>query len=114
MAALRRLNTLLGKKLGPRADDPYCTHIPVLVGVARLAPIRKVLEFGGGRHSTLTFLDRASFPELVALTTLENDPDWCAVLSGYSRDDPRMELVRVEGPMCGAAERMDLARYDLV
>src|ERR1044071_885749 len=48
----------------PRAHNDYATHIPILIGLARLREIRRVLEFGCGRYSTLTFLKASAFPHL--------------------------------------------------
>lgn len=52
-------------------NDPYGSHLPVL----KLPEIRKlskrVLEFGGGLHSTGHFLGVAD-----KVTTVETDPDW--------------------------------------
>src|SRR5689334_1154503 len=33
----------------PRAENDYATHVPILIGLARMREIRNVLEFGCGR-----------------------------------------------------------------
>jgi hypothetical protein len=56
--------------------DKYSTHIPVLRALAKAMPVRRVLEFGSGFYSTCTFLDRAAFPLLEVLVSVETDPRW--------------------------------------
>ena len=66
--------------------DPYASHTTVLAAVARETPVRRVIEFGGGHHSTRLFLNRQVFPDLVELTTVETSPEWAArIRSGDKR-----------------------------
>ncbi|HEX8098458.1 MAG TPA: class I SAM-dependent methyltransferase [Pyrinomonadaceae bacterium] len=111
--AQRALDTLSGVETR-RAENPYATHLPVLVGLARLLDVRSVAEFGCGDYSTLTFLDRAAFSNLERLSSFENDPEWMGRLVIATRGDSRVELKLVEGPMSAAATRADLDGYDLI
>lgn len=52
------------------------SHQPVLRGIGKFMPVRSVIEFGGGLYSTPLFLDRAVFPQLESLITIESDIDW--------------------------------------
>ena len=72
--------------------DPYATHLPVLRKLATHLHVRSVLEFGGGLHSTKLFLDRAVFPALDELVTLESSLAWATRLYGEI-DDPRWTCV---------------------
>jgi predicted O-methyltransferase YrrM len=68
---------LCGKYFSRRGrENDYATHVPILIGLARMREIKNVLEFGCGHYSTLTFLNRAAFPHLVKLHSIENDSSW--------------------------------------
>lgn len=116
-ATRRVLISVFGRKLPippEDVDDPYATHLPVLVGLARLFAVRRVLELGCGPYSTLTFLDRSAFPDLVALHSLENDRSWRRAVAKITREDPRAEIRAAKTPMSAAVEGMRLSNYDLI
>src|SRR5215212_3358405 len=71
----------------PRARNDYATHVPILIGLARLREIKTVLEFGCGHYSTLTFLNRSAFPDLEKLQSIENDDTWAATVQKAASDD---------------------------
>lgn len=96
-----------------RAANAHATHVPVLVGLARLLDVERVIEYGCGEYSTLTFLNRAAFPRLVKLLSLENDAEWFARIAGRVGDDPRAEMVSVGGSMSAAASGVEIGGYDL-
>src|SRR5216684_7825933 len=95
----------------PRAQDPYGTHVPILVGLGRLLHVRQVLELGAGRHSTLTFLDRNIFPELERMDSYETDEQWRDEVLAVARYDPRLSVTLIDGPMSVAVETIELAAY---
>ncbi len=72
--------------------DPYASHIPVLKAIGNAATITSVLEFGCGRYSTLTFLDRSIYPFLTALVSYETDVQWKATMEGIVGGDPRVVI----------------------
>jgi hypothetical protein len=84
------------------------------VALAARHPIRSVLELGSGRFSTPTLLDRAAFPDLERLDSLENDMEWAKKVEELVGGDPRLDLRRVEGPISSAVEKLDLGAYDAV
>lgn len=96
-----------------RAADPYATHVPVLIGLARVLNVERVIEYGCGHYSTLTFLDRSAFPGLTKLRSLENDAEWFEKIAGQVRGDPRVEMWDVSGSMSSAASVTELGGYDL-
>lgn len=98
----------------PRSDVAYATSIPVLVGLARLRPIRQVVEFGAGLHSTFAFLNRRIFPDLVSLKSFEDDNQWIDTIKASLPADARHELVYVDGAMSGAVAGLSLDPYDLI
>lgn len=98
----------------PRATNAYATHVPVLVGLARMFKIRSVLEFGSGTYSTLTFLDRRAFPDLERIDSYETDGEWLRRVEADGAADMRLSLRPVTGLMAGVAAIVDINDYDLV
>lgn len=109
----RKLKSVLSP-LPPRARNDYATHVPVLIGLASLHRIERVLEFGCGHFSTRTFLNRAAFPDLKELQSVENDPGWAEAMRETIENDERCALKVVTGAMCDAASSFDLEVFDLV
>lgn len=97
-----------------RHANPYATHLPVLLGLARLYPVRRVLELGCGFNSTLTFLNRAAFGNLQSLVSYENDPQWARQVAARAGNDSRLTLHQVAGPIHTVVRGLDLGDYDLV
>ncbi|HEY2963676.1 MAG TPA: hypothetical protein VGJ37_14745 [Pyrinomonadaceae bacterium] len=109
----RKLKSVL-HPLPPRARNDYATHVPVLIGLAASRRIERVLEFGCGHYSTKTFLNRAAFPDLRQLKSVENDRAWAETVRGAVGYDERCVLNVVSGAMCDAVSRFDLESFDLV
>jgi hypothetical protein len=97
-----------------RADNPYATHIPVLIGIGKLFKIRRILELGSGLYSTSTFLNKSVFPDLISLRSFENDPAWPHKIPDPIKNDPRMTLTLVDGSISSAIKNVDSGKYDLV
>jgi len=102
------------RRLVERAENPYATHIPILLGLPRLLKIRHLLELGCGEYSTLTFLNRSVFPDLEILTSFENDLAWKERIARLAGSDPRINLKLVVGTMSDAIFEADLQSFDLV
>lgn len=98
----------------PRARNDYSTHVPILIGLARLREIRSVLEFGCGYYSTLTFLNRAAFPHLERLQSIENDARWSETINDVAKHDDRWSLNLIDGEISDAGPFLDLEAFDLV
>lgn len=96
----------------PRALNDYATHVPILIGLARLREIKSVLEFGCGYYSTLTFLNRAAFPHLERLQSVENDASWAETIHEAAKSDERWTLKLVRREIADAVP--DLEEFDLV
>src|SRR5205085_9939908 len=101
-------------KPSERATNPYATHIPILIGLSRMFDVERVLEFGCGRYSTLTFLNPSAFPKLRKLKSMETDPDWLLRIDQETDSDTRVELEHIKGQMCLAVSGVELNNYDLV
>jgi predicted O-methyltransferase YrrM len=97
-----------------RAEKDYATHLPVLIGLANVSRIQRVLEFGCGQFSTLTFLDRAIFPDLQHLETLENDQSWLEKVLQSSSRDARLKTTLVNGEMESTVGSLPLNEFDLI
>ena len=109
----RKLKSVL-QPLPPRAENAYATHLPVLIGLAAIRPLRRVLEFGCGHYSTKTFLQRSVFPELEELQSVENDRSWAETMRELIEHDPRSSLTVVSGAMSAAVRNFDLEAFDLI
>jgi hypothetical protein len=100
--------------LAPLAENPYTTHIPVLMAISRLLPIMRVLELGCGEFSTLTFSNRSVFPKLEYLHSYENDQTWAKAIRERTTADPRITLTTVAGAIADAVPEIDFSQYELV
>ena len=98
----------------PRALKDYATHIPILIGLARLRKVRSVLEFGCGHFSTLTFLNASAFPHLERLHSIENDDSWAQTIEEAARNDHRWRLQLVNGEIAECVADLDLESFDLI
>ena len=98
----------------PRALNDYATHVPILVGLSRMRKIRRVLEFGCGRYSTLTFLNRSAFLHLERLHSIENDDSWATNIRQVAQHDDRWTLQLVNGEIADAVADLDLESFDLI
>lgn len=98
----------------PRALNDYATHVPILIGLARLREIKRVLEFGCGYYSTLTFLNRAAFPHLERLQSVENDASWAETIHEAAKSDDRWTLKLIRREIADGIPALDLEAFDLI
>ena len=98
----------------PRALNDYATHVPILIGLARAREVRRVLEFGCGHYSTLTFLNPTAFPQLAQLHSIENDAAWCETINERASTDERWTLQLVKGEIAESVSKLDLESFDLI
>ena len=98
----------------PRARNDYATHVPILIGLARIREIRGVLEFGCGYYSTLTFLNHSAFPHLEKLQSVENDVSWAETINEIGKNDERWILNLVNGDIADCIPHLNLEDYDLI
>src|SRR5689334_21342832 len=110
-APLRRCASYLS---APRAENDYATHVPILIGLARMREIKSVLEFGCGHYSTLTFLNRAAFPQLRRLHSVENDTAWSATVQKMAQHDERWTLQLAANHIAETVAELDLESFDLI
>lgn len=76
--------------------------------------IEHVLEFGCGHYSTLTFLNRAAFPQLKELQSVENDAVWAEKVREKVKDDKRCTIHVIPGAMSDAVPNFNLETFDLI
>jgi hypothetical protein len=91
--------------LAPRSEEPYATHVPVLVGIAAAFKPNVLVEFGSGMFSTLSFLDRIAFPSLKAVRSYENNQQWFDQMRQRLPSNAGVDLEFVEGQMYRAVDR---------
>ena len=97
-----------------RCEQPYATHIPVLVGVAAACLPERLVEFGSGEFSTLAFLDETVFPSLLHIESYENNLCWMEKLEAKLAGNPRVAFRFFEGRMRDAVSDANLAAADLI
>jgi len=102
------------RRLPPRNAIDYATHVPILVGLGCSLRIARILEFGAGLYSTLTFLNRSAFPGVTSVSTIESDSDWVSRVYAAAKDDPRLRIRHVPEPIERILPELDLADYDLI
>ena len=93
---------------------PASTHLPVLLGISRLFRIERVLEFGAGKFSTLTFLNRDIFPHVQSVRSFETSEEWKLRIESLAEGDPRLAIELIDENVPGIAARCDYGKYDLV
>lgn len=90
----------------------YATHQPILIGLARIHPIRRVLELGSGQYSSKLFLDQNVFPHLEQLVSYEDDPEWRDVVLRAVGEDDRFDLRLVHA--VNESLPADLEGFDMI
>ena len=101
-------------RIAPRAENPFATHIPILLALPRLTRIRRVVEFGAGHFSTGIFLNREAYPDLESLVSLENDREWYEQLLSQVEGDARIDFRLTDGAISDAVETVETQTADLV
>ena len=112
--AFRVVRKVTFRRLPTRNAIDYATHVPILVGLGCSLGIARILEFGAGFYSTLTFLNRSAFPDVISVSTIESELDWIAKVYGAAKDDPRLRIRHVPEPIESVLPELDLAQYDLI
>ncbi len=100
--------------LPPRSTEPYATHVPVLVGVAAALGPKRLVEFGSGSFSTLSFLDNVAFSSLEEVESYENDKEWFEQVHEKLPDNSRVDLKYFDGVMYQAVAGADVAAADMI
>lgn len=100
--------------IAARSEEPFATHIPVLVGVAAACLPQRLVEFGSGNFSTLAFLDETVFPSLLSVESYENDLYWMRQMETKLAGNPRVACRYFEGRMRGAVSGANLGAADLI
>ena len=112
--SLDRIYRIFQNGSPPRALNDYATHIPILIGLGRIREIKRVLEFGCGHYSTLTFLNRCAFAHLEKLESIENDVSWAATIRKTVIGDARWSLKFVSSEIADCVFDLDLEQFDLI
>lgn len=99
-------------RLQPIHPEPFATHLPVLVALARVTPVRHVLELGSGPFSTKLFLNRRVFQDLERIESYEDDVEWESVVLQATGSDARLDLRLVDAVRDSVPT--DLGKFDLI
>jgi predicted O-methyltransferase YrrM len=88
-------------------SDPYASHLGLLT---RIGPgITQVLELGAGQYSTPLFLNRAVYPDLERLVTIEPVIEWALTL----KPEPRLTIVITSMPPVEILSDLITVPFDL-
>ena len=90
-------------------NDPYATHLNMLVAVGNEA--KTILELGAGRYSTGMFLNKELFPFVEKLVTVESDPNWA---DAVKVNDPRHDMIVIPEPIETYLDTLDLESFDMI
>lgn len=82
----------------------YASHLPILTGIGKSFPIRRVLEYGSGVYSTPLFLNRDVFPDLRELVSIEVDACWRDTVQQKVGENPRLILSSTDIPYPSASD----------
>ena len=63
-------------KLSPRSKNSFITHYPILVLICRIFKIKKVIEFGSGKNSTMNLSNKNIFPYSNQIVSYEDNLIW--------------------------------------
>lgn len=106
-----------GNKLKPPItkvyEEPYSTHIPVIIGISSLINVKNILELGSGIYSTGTFLNEKIFPNIQKLESYEDDAQWAQKIKSRYGNDKRLQLNLVNSPIHSFINSIDLPIFDL-
>lgn len=100
--------------LKPRSDEPYATHVPVLVGISAVCRPKLLIEFGSGTFSTLSFLDKEAFPSLERVESYENNLEWFEQIQKKIPFNALVKLNFVEGEMYRAVQSANTASASMI
>jgi len=103
----------LRSALVPWAENRFATHLPVLIGVGILTRPRHVLELGSGKFSTPVLADRAIFPTVKELHSVEDDAEWAESVKANVAGQAHVQVVETAS-VPELVNRIDLDRYDLI
>lgn len=104
----------INTKLPLRSSNPYATHIPILIALPRFFKITRVLEFGCGQYSTLLFLNRNIYTDLIECTSLENDFQWYKEIKEKVAGDARINMHYVNENYSQVIKELDFQKYNLI
>jgi hypothetical protein len=100
--------------LKPRSEEPYATHVPILLGVAAACKPELLIEFGSGTFSTLLFLNRAAFPSLRKVESYDNNREWFEQVKGKLPSDASIDLHFFDDEMHRAVGQANTANATMI
>jgi len=96
-----------------RSENPYATHIPILIALSRFMRIRRILEFGSGTMSTSIFLNQEVFPLVEQVVSYEHDKEWYNIVKSQAIDS-RLSLRLVDNDIYKNVKDIKIDDYDLI
>jgi hypothetical protein len=115
---LSKLFIYIGNMLKPNLaytyEEPYSTHIPILLAMSTILKAKYILEIGSGTYSTPNFLNKRIFPDLIKLESYEDDLKWANLVKDKFGTDNRLQLNVVEYPMYRSIKNIDISQFEII
>lgn len=108
------VNLIRTGTLVKRHENPFSTHVPVLVGLSLISKWNNILEFGSGLLSTPLLSDSRIFKDTTHVISYENDNSWFQKVREAVSMKPGVSLRYVEGNMSAAINPVEVAKSDLI
>jgi hypothetical protein len=95
-------------------DDLYASHLPLLSGLGCIrGGVKSILELGSGMYSTPMFLNRAFYPHVTRMVSVDHNSNWAERVRSTCKDD-RLEMVVTTEPIEPYLSTLDLESFDLI
>jgi len=108
------IGNILKPSIADTHEEPYSSHIPVLIGISSIINIKNILELGSGSYSTGLFLNKKAYPNLERLDSYEDDLQWGRKIANDFSKDQRLHLNIVNYPINQNLVNINYAQYDLI
>ena len=90
------------------------SHVPVLERIPQFFTIKTVIEFGCGKFSTPTFMNKSIYPDLENLFSYETNPNWLKLVHAIFKDDKRLRIKLIPDNVNKIKRNLDTFPVDLV
>lgn len=99
-------------KLSTRSKNSFITHYPILVLMCRILKIKKIVEFGSGKNSTLNFSNKKIFPYTNQITSYEDNLIWYKKIKKLIKN--KKINYHYTSKISKIIRRLDLEKFDLI
>ena len=108
------VNIIRTGTLVQRHENPFSTHIPILVGMSLISKCSNILEYGSGLLSTPLLGNSEVFKDVREVISYENNYVWYQQVREFLLTNPFVSLRFVESSMVDAVKPDEVANADLI